>query len=1146
MEQSDDIFREIAAVATDVPDMQARYYRLNRLLERVVLERTSRFKADFTHLSARLHALCRVAHLQPYPVERFRANARRVQQGVYTPRESDFGYDLKAVCEAVAAFFGTSVPDTLRKRLPTHWRTWQHPAFAPVAVQRIRLTVCRWDKRFLYGFDPENPTEQPLKVQYTDETDTTFANLAGQLYEQAQVNLLTVRTEKGVLYPELVVLDPDFLTDITALCSCVKPYGTTPLAHLLHKFAPLPRSGAICLGNTANQFLDDCVNESAADIAAAEESLYLRSMQKCFRSTPLEFTTLPDIGPAFFEKARAQFHNIRQTVKEKFSAADIDIEQADVQLEPSFLCEALGLQGRLDLMVNDFSRIVELKSGKAEEYPRLRPRAEHALQMALYQEILHRNMGIRRNGVQTYLFYSAYPLFYNIRVRREEIRRAMALRNGIVHLERRLRGTDARQLLASLTEKDFNVNGRDDMFYRRYLQPDILRFLHTVQQAAEPEATYFHTFLTFLEREQLLAKTGDGHPDSGRGFAETWNSDPATRLANGTLLPGLRLHPVAAPDGSVDRLTVELPLYDEDFLPNFRQGDAVMLYERNQETDKVTNRQIFRCSIETITDREIGLKLTFPQRNTRVFHPESRYALEPAYMDSTYTQAYRGLYALLTAPTERRRLLLGLRPPRVNTTVALNKRCADAETARIVLQAKQAEDYFLLVGPPGTGKTSVALKAMIEELLTDTPSRNLLVMAYTNRAVDEICEMLESISPVPAYVRIGQELCCEERFRGRLLKHATSGATSRKALYDTLAPIHIFAGTIASVSGCQELFALKHFDTALVDEASQVLEPQLLPLLCAVTPPTVPNLTAQSCAIDRFVLIGDHKQLPAVVLQPAEQTEVTDERLRAIGLTNCRNSLFERLHTLQDILGTQGIVAMLHRQGRMHPDLSAFVNRHYYGNRLDVVPLPHQTALPDFAAFGGADEWLRYVAVTRMGFLPVASTPFADNNKANRAEARVVARLVQAIHSLCRESGTPFRAAERIGIIVPFRGQISMVRKELAALLLPETEAITIDTVERYQGSQRDIILFSTTVSQPYQLDILSAPVLTDGVAVDRKLNVALTRARKQFFLTGDPDLLRRSPAYAALLDYIARLPTADLSAPHPPAGCLARPRSER
>lgn len=1124
MEQADDLFREIEHTALHATDAASRYRRLNRLLERVVADRASTLTADFTHSSARLHALCRLAHLNPYPIELFRANARRVQRGEYAPRETDFRYDLKALCEAVSAFYGAPVPAALQALLPARWRTWQHPAFAPAAVRRIRLTVCRWDDRFLYGHDADHPTEVPLKVLYANEGDDTFAALNRQLYEGAQVNLLTVRSEAGVLHPEAVVLDPDFLIDITALCACLKPYGTTPLAHLLHKFLPAPRSEAICLGNTANQFLDDCVNESGTEANEDEETLYRRSMQKSFRQAPLTFTTLPGIDRSFFEKARTQFANIRRTVKEKFSAADIDIEKAAVQLEPSFLCEALGLQGRMDLLVNDFSKIVELKSGKACEFPQLRPREEHALQMALYQEILYHNKGVRRSGVQTFLFYSHYPLFYNIRVPRADIRRALALRNAIVHQERMLRGEEGRAWLASLREADFNVNGRADAFYRNYLQADIRTFLRTVQQADALTAAYFHTFLSFLEREQLLAKTGDGHPDSARGFADTWNSDAATRMANGTLLPHLRLHPVQALDGSIDRLTVELPAYDDDFLPNFRPGDAVMLYERNREEDDVTGQQFFRCSIEAIHPHEMQLRLAYPQRNARVFHTESRYALEPAHMDATFAQAYRGLYALLTAPAERRDLLLGRRAPERDTDVTLNGRYADAETAAIVRQAKQARDYFLLVGPPGTGKTSVALKAMVKELLTDTPPRNLLVMAYTNRAVDEICEMLERISPAPAYVRIGQELCCDARFRPRLLKHVTEGADSRRALHDTLAPIRLFTGTIASVTACPELFALRRFDTALIDEASQVLEPQLLPLLCATTPLPTDDFGARPCAIGRFILIGDHKQLPAVVQQPPSQSRVSDEQLHAIGLTDCRNSLFERLHRLQERRGTPGIVAMLHRQGRMHPALSEFVNRNYYGGRLEAVPLPHQTAPPDFAAYAGTDEWLRYVATTRMGFLPVASTPWAENNKVNRAEACLIARLVQAVHDLCQGSGTPFRANERIGIIVPFRGQIAMIRKELATLGMPDAEAITIDTVERYQGSQRDIILFSTTVSQPYQLDILSAPTATDDGPIDRKLNVALTRARKQFFLTGDDALLRRSAAYARLLDYIESL----------------------
>jgi superfamily I DNA and/or RNA helicase len=79
-----------------------------------------------------------------------------------------------------------------------------------------------------------------------------------------------------------------------------------------------------------------------------------------------------------------------------------------------------------------------------------------------------------------------------------------------------------------------------------------------------------------------------------------------------------------------------------------------------------------------------------------------------------------------------------------------------------------------------------------------------------------------------------------------------------------------------------------------------------------------------------------------------------------------------------------------------------------------------------------------------------------------------------------------------------------------------------IDTVERYQGSQRDIIIYATTVSRPYELDLLSTLVRADdGTQVDRKLNVAVTRARLQFFLVGSRRLLMQSPLYAALIQYL-------------------------
>lgn len=1130
-EEIQDIFDEIRNIMQPDMDCTARYHALDALLLRALKDRTRHSTVDFTHTAARLHWLCKQTGHPSHPLEVFRARAGRIQKGLFLPNGKDEAYDLKAVCEGLAAFYQTHVPEDVQKRLPRHWRPAPAPAEKVLQAKRIRITVHRWDEHFIYGKDHTHPTEQLLKVEYADETDRTFADLNGQLYEGAQLNLLSVKAIKAegaypyVLKPEMLVLDPDFLIDITALCACIKPYGYSAYTHLLNKFAPPARSAAIQLGNAANQFLDDCVNERFIQNAdgTTEAELYLRSMQNSFRFSPLAWSTLPDIDRDFFNRCEMQFHHIRQTVRNSFSAAGIDIRQTEVELEPSFLCEALGLQGRMDLLTRNADKLVELKSGKADEYPYRSPKEEHSLQMALYKEILYYNLDRRREQVQSYLFYSRYPGLYAVDVPRSHIRRAMALRNAILHIEHRLRRGESRTLIEELTEERLNVDGRADRLYSRYLRPRMMEILAPLHGMRGMEADYFHRFLTFTAREQFRAKVGDDRADSPGGFAETWCCDTQTKQQNGNILTGLKLHPVPDEEGAVVRLDLQLPEYGEDFLPNFRQGDMVMLYERNHERDNVTNKQFFRCTIEEIHPERMLLKLSYKQRNAGVFRPDSLYAVEPGYMDATFNQAYSGLFSLLTAPRERKELLLGIRPPATDPSVRLHRHYLNEEIDRIVLKAKQARDYFLLVGPPGTGKTSVALKSMVEEFLSDHPQKTLLLMAYTNRAVDEICHTLSAINPAPEYIRIGQELNCAPDFRPRLMKHVIGDATSRKEIYEKLAPVRVFASTISSLCSQTELFSLKVIDVAIIDEASQVLEPQLLPLLCATTPVNRGDYNLNRLAIGKFILIGDHKQLPAVVSQPREMSRVTEDSLQAIGLTDCRNSLFERLHRLNSLQGTEGIVEMLHRQGRMHPSICEFVNRNYYNGGLDAVPLPHQQEPLAFGIRPDDDRWTAFVAGTRMAFISVQADEAEYYIKSNKREAETVAHLVHTLCQLHSRSGIPFSPCKQIGIIVPFRAQIAMIRKALAERHIPDMAGITIDTVERYQGSQRDIIIFSTTVSRPYQLPILSEPVMTDGRELDRKLNVALTRARKQFFMTGNETLLRKCTAYREFLDFLSK-----------------------
>ena len=129
----------------------------------------------------------------------------------------------------------------------------------------------------------------------------------------------------------------------------------------------------------------------------------------------------------------------------------------------------------------------------------------------------------------------------------------------------------------------------------------------------------------------------------------------------------------------------------------------------------------------------------------------------------------------------------------------------------------------------------------------------------------------------------------------------------------------------------------------------------------------------------------------------------------------------------------------------------------------------------------------------------------------------MVADLLRRIHRFYGERFDPDRS---VGVIVPYRSQIAAIAAETARLGIDALNSISIDTVERYQGSQRDVIVYSFAVSRVYQLDFLTASTYTgsDGHTIDRKLNVAVTRARCQTVLVGNAEILRHNALFASLI----------------------------
>lgn len=1085
--------------------LRHRYRSLRELFERMAREQMQNVALQATDLAARINYLSAQFSLDDSvknDLHTFRLTSNEVMNRRKEPVAEEFLRDVRSVAEACRAIFNVLIPKELDELLPKKTRKTSMKREKIELVRRMRVCFDFADDEFLYVHPVDEVSEESWKVRYNQiGINEEFTEGITDFWQHAQLNLLDVRlNEDGTYTPSFIVLEPDYLIDISSLAECYRDYGSHPANYLMSRLVPIDNARPLLLGNIANLFLDEWI------YAKDEEPDYLACMQKAFKQYPIELAACEELldtekEKAFFQDCRMHFDHIRETVMETFLASGYNLDKSDAVLEPSYICEALGIQGRLDYMQRDMSSFIEMKSGKADEYAikgKIEPKENNRVQMLLYMAVLEFSMGIDRRKQHPYLFYTRYPLLYPARASWAQVRRIIALRNRIVANEYGTQMHNHPSYTASLlgqinpvTLNEKKISGR---FWEQYLKLGIMAFQGRLNALDDLEKTYLYTLYNFITKELYTSKSGDVDSETRTGASTLWLSSLDEKREAGEILYDLLIVENKASQPHKATITLQIPEYDEPFLPNFRQGDVVVLYERNDPTDNVTNKLVIKGNVEYLTPTEVCIRLRASQRNLNVFPEGSLYAMEHDYMDTTFRSMYLGLSAFIGANQERRDLLLGKRKPLFDEAECSKNADSIDDFERVATKAVAAKDYFLLVGPPGTGKTSRALRRMVEKFYAQ-PDTQILLLAYTNRAVDEICSSLNAIAPSIDYIRIGSELSCDERYRGHLMENALASFSKRKDVRQRLSACRVYVGTVASLSSKTELFKLKRFDVAIVDEATQILEPQLLWLLSA-------KASDGRDAVGKFILIGDHKQLPAVVLQRLEASEVFDEGLRKIGLYNLKDSLFERLYRAHLFEEDSPAIDMLCRQGRMHPGVASFPNRAFYGGRLEPVGLPHQQEeIP-----------------TPVLFFPSQRDAESLSGKTNRHEARIVADWAERIW---KESPDTFDPHRTLGIITPYRSQIALIRKELQTKDIPALAEVSVDTVERYQGSERDVILYSFCVNHRYQLRYLPNLTEENGVQIDRKLNVALTRARKRLMVTGVAGILKENLIYQRFIDAI-------------------------
>ena len=595
------------------------------------------------------------------------------------------------------------------------------------------------------------------------------------------------------------------------------------------------------------------------------------------------------------------------------------------------------------------------------------------------------------------------------------------------------------------------------------------------------------------------------------------NSSFAERRKNGVCWYPVRIEKSSY--SSAERLMVRVSRKEEHREPHlFQSGKLVSFfsnaYDNNEESEAVNG------VINMVRDHEMLITLNTDDHPDWIY--DGKLGVQLLFDENAYKEMEKSLNLLIKTTEGRtdelKQTLLGSHPPQFEEISPINIPELNKNQNKALNKALSAKDVAIIHGPPGTGKTTTLIQTIIQTLKKET---QVLICAPSNAAVDLVAEKLgqENIDVIrighPArvtneilsktidakiaghkqykelkslrksseeYRSLGNKYKrnfgpAEREQRKLLLSEAKKLKTEANLLSefiksDILSKTRVIATTLVGANNT----AIKdmHFSTVFIDEAAQGMEPATW----------IPVLKA-----NRVIFAGDHCQLPPTI----KSFEAGKEGLEI--------TLFEKA------IIRSNISVMLTEQYRMHKQIMDFPSRHFYKNELTANEhIAERLVFPE-------DLPVEFIDTAGCGFFE--QTNPESKSSLNPEEMNLLFKhLTSYIESV--ETLKMSDNISDIGIISPYKAQVSLMQENFSNTSLSNetySRKIAINTIDSFQGQERDIIYISLVrCNEKGEIGFLKDT---------RRMNVAMTRARKKLVIIGDSATIGNYPFYNGFWDYI-------------------------